>query len=99
MADAFLPGGEGFLLLGATLAAILAVAWLASPEPRRIDGATLVAAFAGATGGSLIGGLILIEVDFLRLWLVSRQFMPEVWAGDAVASAAVGAWLFRRRRR
>lgn len=98
MAHAFLPGGEGALLLAATLAAIFACAWLASPDRRRIEGATLTAAFAGAIGGSLIGVLVLIEVDFLRLWLVSRQLMPEVWAGGAALSAALGAWLFARLR-
>ena len=99
MAESFLPDGEGVLLLAATLAAILAVAWLASTDRRRIDAATLLAAFAGAIGGSLIGFLILGEVDVLRLWLVSRQFMTEVWAAGAVASAALGALLFRSRRR
>lgn len=98
MAHAFLPGGEGVLLLAATLAAIFAFAWLASPARRRIDGATLAAAFAGAIGGSLIGFLILGEVDVLRLWLVSRQLMSEVWAGGAALSAALGAWLSARLR-
>jgi integral membrane sensor domain MASE1 len=98
MTGSFLLDNEIILLLAATLFAILAVASLASPDPRRIDGATLAAACAGAIGGSLIGGLVLGEVDFVRLWLVSRQFMAEAWAGGAVLSAALGAWLLRWRR-
>ncbi|MBL8587033.1 MAG: hypothetical protein JNK46_00750 [Methylobacteriaceae bacterium] len=92
---------RGFLLT-ATLAAIFAVAWLASPDRRRIEAAALTAAVAGAIIGSLAGWLVLSEVDAWRLWLVSRERLSSVWAGGAAVSAALGALVFslvRRMRR